>query len=337
MKIFKRKVILALMAMVMALSLFLLHSVSKDVKLAVAQYSRAKTALSPSIISAVKKFVFFIGYARSGHSIIGSLMDAHPHVVIANELFLFEVLPLLNGTSNTALKEDLFQKLYSKSVEDSSGVRAESWKGYTLTVEGLWQGRFDGDIQVIGDKSGGHMTSEYLRSKEEFMSNYLKLKTSLSIPIQIIHVIRNPFDIASTRLAVCDRKNFKTLKENFLAFKKKAVTKIKNPSYLNTVIETLFNEFNAVSNMINFVFDNESIVEVHSCDFVSDPKGVLIRIFSALEVDVSVQYLNVCAEKVFKSVSHTRNMVEWSPEQIEMVEQKMRSYNFLNRYSFTTD
>ena len=36
----------------------------------------------PSKYASVKKFVFFEGYGRSGHSIIGSLMDAHPHVII---------------------------------------------------------------------------------------------------------------------------------------------------------------------------------------------------------------------------------------------------------------
>lgn len=34
-------------------------------------------------IDSVKKFVFFIGYARSGHSIIASLLDAHPNIVMA--------------------------------------------------------------------------------------------------------------------------------------------------------------------------------------------------------------------------------------------------------------
>ena len=51
--------------------------------------------LSPQVIAGVKKFVFFIGYGRSGHSIIGSIMDAHPHVVIAHEFFLFSKFPKL--------------------------------------------------------------------------------------------------------------------------------------------------------------------------------------------------------------------------------------------------
>lgn len=43
-------------------------------------------SLSTQVINRVKKFMFFVGYQRSGHSIIGTLVDAHPHVVISNNL-----------------------------------------------------------------------------------------------------------------------------------------------------------------------------------------------------------------------------------------------------------
>ena len=32
------------------------------------------------VINHIEKFVFFVGYPRSGHSIVGSLMDAYPHM-----------------------------------------------------------------------------------------------------------------------------------------------------------------------------------------------------------------------------------------------------------------
>src|SRR5262245_36859172 len=36
--------------------------------------------------AAVETFCLFVGYPRSGHSIIGSLLDAHPNAIIADEL-----------------------------------------------------------------------------------------------------------------------------------------------------------------------------------------------------------------------------------------------------------
>ena len=43
-------------------------------------------ALPQSVIDGVKTFVFFIGYARSGSSIVASFMDAHPHAVVSHEV-----------------------------------------------------------------------------------------------------------------------------------------------------------------------------------------------------------------------------------------------------------
>lgn len=40
----------------------------------------------------VKTFVFFLGHSHSGHSIIGSLMDSHPHMVISHEVGIFRKL-----------------------------------------------------------------------------------------------------------------------------------------------------------------------------------------------------------------------------------------------------
>ena len=43
------------------------------------------TPLSRKDIKDVRIFVIFVGFARSGHSIVGTLMDAHPDIVIAHE------------------------------------------------------------------------------------------------------------------------------------------------------------------------------------------------------------------------------------------------------------
>ena len=81
----------------------------------------------------------------------------------------------------------------------------------------------------------------------------------------------------------------------------------------------------------------ENVLDVHNCDMVDDPRGTMSRIFDYLDVDTTEHYLDVCAEKVFKSESRSRNMVVWTPEQIEMVERRMKWYEMLNRYSFTSE
>ena len=81
----------------------------------------------------IKKFVFFVGNIRSGSSVLGSLMDAHPHVVIANEWRF----PDFTTLESDSLKENLFNTLYSACLAKKRIEK--SGKGYTLEVKGMWQ------------------------------------------------------------------------------------------------------------------------------------------------------------------------------------------------------
>ena len=53
----------------------------------------AKLSFDPSIVvppdtvfRSLKRLVFFIGHARSGSSMLGRLLDAHPHMTISHEV-----------------------------------------------------------------------------------------------------------------------------------------------------------------------------------------------------------------------------------------------------------
>ena len=89
--------------------------------------------------------------------------------------------------------------------------------------------------------------------------------------------------------------------------------------------------------IINDIIGKENVLDIHNCDLVADPRGTLTKIFDFLEVSTTEHYLDVCAEKVFKSVSRSRDLMEWPPELREMVETKMKEYEMLSRYSFTSD
>ncbi len=289
------------------------------------------------LVATVKKFVFFVGYARSGHSIIGSLMDAHPHVVTSNEFFLFSHFHELDRAPDRDWKKNLFDLLYNKSVKDAERIRANTKKGYTLAVEGQWQGSFDKYIEIIGDKSGGETTITYMKDKEAFKRNYEKLEREVSIPIRIIHAVRNPFDIISTKYIYTARRS----KDNHDLSKSELYAALKEKTSdgtLRMITSKSFKQFSAVGVMIEEVFGRENVLEVHNCDLVDNPRATISRIFQFLEVDTSEQYLDACAAKVFKSVSRSRDALEWSPKLIKMVEEKMKAYEkMFNRYSFTSD
>ena len=296
--------------------------------------------LSPHVIKGVKTFVFFVCHSRSGHSIIGSLMDAHPHVVIAHEYFLFSMFPQLNQVQDQTWKSHLFNELSQQNVEDPLGWRSDFKKGYTLEVKNFWQGKFDKYIEVIGDKSGGKTLLMYRKNSEAFKRNFLKLQQELSMPIRVIHAVRNPFDViaAKANFVVSNVSEYVKLKHALQTAPLSSRPKLNvwDGKVLH-ITRCVFREVHAIVEMIEEVFGRENVLEVHNCDLVSNPKGTLSRIFQFIEVDTSEEFLDVCAEKVFKSVSRSRDTIEWSPQLIEMVETNMEQYEMFSRYNFTSD
>jgi len=120
--------------------------------------------LSQEDISSVEKFVFFVGYPRSSHSVIGSLMDAHPNMIVAHEYNIFVKWRRMRLNN----RQRLYTALYNNSHRNaytSRGWRSSKrvHKGYTLDVSGGWQGRFT-KLKVIGDKSGGQASKRYKNS-----------------------------------------------------------------------------------------------------------------------------------------------------------------------------
>ena len=59
-------------------------------------------------------------------------------------------------------------------------------------------------------------------------------------------------------------------------------------------------------------------------------EATLGKMFEFLEVDASEHYLEVCADKVYKSTSWTRELMFWPPSIKHMVEEKMKRYEFLS-------
>ena len=135
--------------------------------------------LPQDVIDGVKKFVIFIGYPRSGHSIVGSFMDAHPHMVITHEYGLFEMLAHCREMNISCYenKSSLFNILYRRSVYDTKkGLRHENRneKGYTLSVDSPWFWTYDRYIAVMGDKRGGKTARLYHMNHRKISNCFTK-------------------------------------------------------------------------------------------------------------------------------------------------------------------
>ena len=280
--------------------------------------------LPSRVIKKVKRFVFFIGFARSGHSIIASMLDAHPNVVIAHEYSLFSKWlenPILHSN-----KTWLFNTLYENSLYNSAeGLRMKNAKkkGYSLIIPGWWQGKYNRNIQVIGDKAGGMTAQVYGRNHSAFSATYQQLKHMLSgLPISVIYVLRNPFDNIATML-LYNHHQRRSVNQTH---------KFIDDDALKIQITSYFNQVRTVTDMIRRYHFN--VLEVHNIDMISDPKKTMRKVCSHLHIDCPDNYLHICAQVTYPAESRSRELVQWSEENIRIVAQKIQRFESLQRYTF---
>ena len=282
--------------------------------------------LPQSVIDRIKTFVFFVGHARSGHSIVGSLMDGHPHMVISHEYDLFN--KLANGTI-APNKADIFNALWGNTKQTIiNGLRAKStnYKGYTLFVDGLYQGKYVDHIDVIGDKKGGTTADLLAFCHRSWLKSFIILK-SLNFPMKVVHVIRNPYDNIATivlYLAIGE--------DEFGKFKQSNKSIKVQSDIVEIQIEKYFASYKAIVDA-TYVY-NLDVIQIHGKDFISDPKETLLKICSGLGVTCYDNYLEICNKKIYKSESRTRHLLQWTDEQLEMIQQNIDKYNSLKDYTF---
>ena len=280
--------------------------------------------LSSEVVGTVERFVFFVGYARSGHSIIASMLDAHPNVVIAHEYAIFNKWSEQPELFNKK-KELLFNSLYNSShYSAQAGLRqgVDKKKGYSLEVPGWYQGSYAGGITVIGDKAGGMTAQVYRRSRDDFISAYKQLQETTMTPVHAIHVVRNPFDNIATM--VLYNEHVKSLINE--------TVKYNNTEALSRQIKAYFSQVESVVSMIHTVGLDD--VTIHHSDFISNPKGTMRHLCNSLYVTCTEHYLNVVAKHTYSSESRSRDLVVWTPELISKVERNMAKFPLLKRYKY---
>lgn len=242
----------------------------------------------------VEAFCAFVGHPRSGHTLVGSLLNAHPDVVIANEL---DVLRFVRwGFSRS--------QLYAMILEHDRrwGAHGRLSSGYDYTVAGQWQGRHR-RLRVIGDKKGGGSTRKLARRPHLLE----RLRATVGVPLRFVHVVRDPYDNITTWARRSGRP-------------------------LEAIAENYFSMAETIRDVRRGLREDE-IVEVTLESLVADPEGVLTRLCAALGLAPDAAYTRACAGIVFDAPRRTRSAARWDPRLAAHVRQRMLEFDALRSYA----
>ena len=245
----------------------------------------------------LQAFCLFASYGRSGHSLVGSLLDAHPDVVIAHEANALRLV------TEGMKRDELFRTLLENSHRSFERGRKQS--GYSYIVERQWQGRHR-TLRIIGDKSGGRTTKLIGRT------GLRRFARTVGLPLAIVHQTRNPYDIVARRsLVLRDGVPKRSLPEA-----------IADLAAMTDVNERLIRE------------GRYPVAMLRHEELIADPQGELARLCEFLGVEPEPGYLDACAAIVYESPHRTRDRVEWSDADRRAVAEIIERHAFLRGYSF---
>ena len=242
----------------------------------------------------LETFCGFIGYPRSGHTLIGSLLDAHPEAVLADELDAMRFLQA--GFS----RRQVFYLLLRNARAAAAGGRQRT--GYHYRVPGQWQGRVK-RLRVIGDKYGGVTETRLTFDPQLFES----LAERLQLKIKFVHVLRNPYDIIST-------------------------VHLRQRHTLDAAVERFFRLCQSVAYIKSKMPDD--VFDLRHEAFLVEPKTVLSELCAFFRLATTEEYLDACASIVFRSPHQSRRDIVWPDGLIEAIAQRMAGFEFLAGYSF---
>lgn len=247
------------------------------------------------IFKNLETYCMFIGYPRSGHSLVGSLLDAHPEMIIAHEVNALKLF----ARGFTARK--IYYLLLKSSQRQAQAGRRET--KYSYQVPNQWQGKFT-TLKVIGDKKGSGSNS-IIRNNPEILDI---LRDRVNLPIKFIHVTRNPFDNITTMM-----------------FKNKNALEYSIHSYLEKC-QTVANFKQRIESNNFYEFRHEALIE--------QPQTILKQLCAFLNLAAPQDYLDDCASIVFSSPKQTRFNYKWTKESINFVQNKIEQFDFLQGYSY---
>ncbi len=269
-------------------------------------FFRANNFLSqhPHYFDQIKAYSFFIGYPRSSHSLIGSLLDAHPEAAIAHEQ---DALFYINNGFN---REQLYALLLKNAMK--TGQKGRIQTGYSYQVPGQYQGTWK-ELKLIGDKKGSN-TSRWLRDMPELLD---RLRHTINEKLRVIHISRNPFDNIATMAYHEAKGNVERITDTIFQ-------KEKN-NYLEQarVVEETRKKLN-----------KEAFFHLRINDFLSEPDQYLTELQNFLGLTIDNDYIESCKSILYQKPNQSRWLIPWPESVIEEIEETIKDLPCLAGYSF---
>ena len=246
-------------------------------------------------ISQVRTYALFVGYPRTGHTLVAALLDAHPNMLFANGL---DVARYVEAGFD-------FRGLCALTIWNSLRFTKKGRRsnGYDYSVPGGWHGRWE-QLRVLGDKSGD-LFSERLVHAPGLADQTLAF---FGDRLRVIHVVRNPFDVIATMA----RRAGGTLEDS----------------------TDEFLPLCEANRAVRARVPAQRWFDLRLEDLIARPGENLAALCGFLGETASPEYVQACSGLLFESTRRSREAASWSVPLVDMLSARIRAYPWFDGYSF---
>lgn len=258
-----------------------------------ARFARRTARRLRTDLSEARCFLLFVGNPRSGTTLVRSLLNAHPAVILANEVHA--AWRMSAGESwNTVL---------SRIIDSEQQFSVDPvWTGYRYQVPQAAQTHCAGKVQVIGDKKAG-ATSKLLSDKPNVLLDFCRWSP---LPVRLIHCVRNPFDVITTKT----RRNGLPLEVNIKRYfhaERVAAMAVQSPSIHGSF--RIFQE-----------------------ELIRRPKQTMQELLRFIDLDAPDGFLGACESVIYEKPNLSRFGLPWTEASKWEVERRTREIEHLQEY-----
>jgi hypothetical protein len=254
-----------------------------------------------SQLDEVKTYCLFIGHARSGHSVLGALLDAHPQIVISDELDALRYLSAGFGRRQLLFGSVELARRQAANLRRKGGLAGTS---YSYHVPNQSQGRVS-KLRVVGDSQAG-WTTRRLAHDPRLLQRLER--TMAPLDVRFIHVVRNPFDNIATMM-LRGRRSFDDAFAQYVT----------NCRSIGPLSESI---------------GSTRVYRLRHEALVAEPTTTLRNALAFLHVQSDDEYISAATSIVYSRPSQSRLKVDWQPDRVERVRALISEIDFLSGYEF---
>ncbi len=240
----------------------------------------------------MKKFVLAVGNSRSGTSLVGAIIDAHPNMVCAHESRASQVHWAKYG------RQKLLDEIFQMAASQRSMNRPSA--GYEYGID--HEPKRPETIRTVGDKVHNPALLR-LHGDPKLLPT---MRDMVGVPLRLVHVIRNPLDVVTTMHLRSGAPIIDRMRWYFM--------------HLDAGLS------------VRAAVGEDDWLDVHLERLISDSVEQISRLTGHLGEPVHEEYLARCRKRIFNAPKFTRDLSIWPSEAKQELRFRAKLYGWLAPY-----